>query len=57
LLDSRHHQSTAEVSRAIRDEIAAIDSLNRLIASGLAHRDGDFVFPTRAASVAQELFG
>jgi hypothetical protein len=41
--------STAELAREIGDELATIDSLRRLHASGLVHRCGDFVFATRTA--------
>jgi hypothetical protein len=42
--------SVAEIIREKGDEIAALDSLDRLYKSGLIHRTADdLVFPTRAA--------
>jgi hypothetical protein len=42
--------SVAEIIRERGDEIAALDSLDRLNKSGLIHRTrDDLVFPTRAA--------
>lgn len=42
--------SVAEIVREREDEIAALDSLDRLYKSGLIHRTrDDLVFPTKAA--------
>jgi hypothetical protein len=53
LLIGEHDQrpwSVAEIVREKGDEIAALDSLDRLNKSGLIHRTrDDLVFPTRAA--------
>jgi hypothetical protein len=53
LLVDQHDQrpwSVAEIIRELGDEIAALDSLDRLHKSGLIHRTrDDLVFPTRAA--------
>jgi len=55
LLASPYPWSLGEVARETRDPISAADSIRRLTETGLAHRVGDFVFPTRAARRAAEL--
>jgi membrane-associated PAP2 superfamily phosphatase len=39
------------------DPIVALDALNGLADDGLIHRQGKFVFPTRAALHYHHLFG
>jgi hypothetical protein len=41
--------SVDEVARAIGNPLAVTDAVMRLESDGLIHRQGDFVFPTRAA--------
>ena len=41
--------SVDEVARAIGKPLAVTDAVMRLESDGLIHRQGDFVFPTRAA--------
>ena len=41
--------STEELSKALGDPIATHDALTELHAYGLVHRQGEFVWPTRAA--------
>jgi hypothetical protein len=57
LLDGAQQRpwSTAEVRRAVGDEIAATDALANPRADGLIHRFGHFVFASRAAVRADEL--
>ena len=47
--------SVQEIGREIRDQSDAIDSVRRLTDSGLVHRIGNFVFPTRTARRAAEI--
>lgn len=53
--DAQRPWSEDEVAREIDDPIAAADSLKRLARSGLIHRLNGFVFPSRAAQVAEEI--
>jgi hypothetical protein len=45
----------SELARELGDDLNAIDSVARLTGTGLAHRCGDLVFPSRAARRAAEL--
>lgn len=47
--------SVEEVMRMHGNRTDAADSLNRLVAAGLLHRIGEFVFPTLAARRCEEL--
>lgn len=47
--------SVEEIVRDHGDEVAVIDSLNRLQGGGLIHRLEGFVFPTRAAVCSHQL--
>jgi len=47
--------SVEEISREIGDRIEAVDAINRLERTGMVHRLGEFVFPTRTARRAAEL--
>jgi hypothetical protein len=47
--------SVDEIAREIGDRIEAVDAINRLERTGLVHRLGKFVFPTRTARRASEL--
>lgn len=47
--------SVEELGRELRDKERALESVCRLVESGLAHRLDDFVFPTRAACRAAEI--
>ncbi|MHB8243122.1 MAG: hypothetical protein ACYDHN_14175 [Solirubrobacteraceae bacterium] len=38
-----------EIARELQHDTNAIDAVRRLIAAGLLHSFGDFVFPTRTA--------
>lgn len=55
LLDSRYPLTADEVAREVRDDVQAIDSIDRLAAGGLVHRHDGFMFPTRAAVKADGL--
>jgi hypothetical protein len=44
-----------EIARELDNEADAEDAVCRLTASGLLHRVGEFVFPTRTASRAAEI--
>lgn len=44
-----------ELGRELKDTGDAVDAVARLAGAGLAHRLGDFVFPTRAARRSDEL--
>lgn len=57
LVEDRGLWSTGEMQRMIGDEIATADSLARLRRGGLVHRCGDFVFATRTALEAADLWG
>jgi len=47
--------SVEELAREFNNRQRAEESVRRLAESGLAHRFGDFVFPTRAARRAVEI--
>jgi hypothetical protein len=47
--------SVQEIARELGDETVAIDAIIRLQRTGLVHRSGEFVFPTRTARRADEL--
>jgi hypothetical protein len=47
--------SVQEITREMDDEIEATDAVRRLTDSGLVHRLGKFVFPTRTARRAAEI--
>jgi hypothetical protein len=47
--------SEAEIARELGDQANAEDALRRLIDTGLLHRLGEFVFPTRTARRAAEI--
>jgi hypothetical protein len=48
--DDQRPWSVAELIREVRSEVAARDSIGRLVRSGLIHLTSDgLVFPTRAA--------
>lgn len=53
--DSRWPWAADELVRELGDSIATIDAINRLHATGLVHRCGEFVFPSRAAERADQL--
>lgn len=53
--DHQHPWAEEELARDIGDELTVTDSLARLRGTGLVHRLGDFVFPTRAARCAAQL--
>jgi hypothetical protein len=53
--DTQRPWSLEELAREIRNEIRAIDSVNRLYGAGLIHRLEGFVWPTRAAVKAEAL--
>jgi hypothetical protein len=57
LVEDRGLWSTGEMQRVIGDEIAATDSLARLRRGGLVHQCGDFVFASRTALEAADLWG
>jgi hypothetical protein len=44
-----------ELGRVLQCEVQALDSVGRLLRDGLIHRQGDFVFPTRAAARFNEI--
>lgn len=44
-----------EIARELDDRDEAIETVRRLTDSGLAHRIGEFVFPTRTARRAAEI--
>jgi hypothetical protein len=45
------------LSRNVGDLIITLDALSALSDAGLIHRQGDYVFPTRAAIHLHDLFG
>jgi hypothetical protein len=47
--------TVSELARELGDDLNAIDAVARLTGTGLAHRCGDLVFPTRAARRAAQL--
>jgi hypothetical protein len=47
--------SVQELGRALQDQLQAVDAVGRLIRDGLVHQQGDFVFPTRAATRFNEI--
>lgn len=57
LVEDRGIWSTGEIKRVIGDKIAAADSLARLRRGGLVHQCGDFVFASRTALEAADLWG
>jgi hypothetical protein len=57
LVEDRGLWSTGEMQRVIGDKIATADSLARLRRSGLVHQCGDFVFASRTALEAADLWG
>jgi hypothetical protein len=44
-----------ELGRELGHHSNAIDAVRRLTATGLVHRSGEFVFPTRAARRANDI--
>jgi hypothetical protein len=44
-----------ELGRELADVLEVEDGVGRLVRAGLAHRLGDFVFPTRAGRRAHEI--
>jgi hypothetical protein len=55
LVDSSWPWSVDEIVRELGNKVDAEDAVARLIGTGLAHRFGEFVFPTRTARRAAEL--
>jgi hypothetical protein len=50
LILDRQPWTVEEIVREVSGtRLDAIDAVGRLVGSGLLHRHGDFVFPTRAA--------
>jgi hypothetical protein len=47
--------SVEEIARELANPIKAHDAIRRLTETGLVHRIGDFVFPTRTARRAAEI--
>jgi hypothetical protein len=47
--------SVEEIARELDDKDEAIEAVRRLADSGLAHRLGEFVFPTRTARRAADI--
>jgi hypothetical protein len=47
--------SVEEIVRELGNKVDAEDAVARLIGTGLAHRLGEFIFPTRTARRACEL--
>lgn len=46
-----------ELARKVGDLIDALDAMSALADAGLLHRQGHYVFPTRAAVHLHDLFG
>jgi hypothetical protein len=57
LVEDRGLWSTGEVERMIGNQLAAADGLARLRRSGLVNQCGDFVFASRTALEAADLWG
>jgi hypothetical protein len=57
LVEDRGPWAIAEVQRMIGSEIATADSLARLRRGGLVHQCGEFVFASRTALEAADLWG
>jgi len=57
LVEDRGLWSTGEVERMIGNRLAAADGLARLRRGGLVHQCGDFVFASRTALEAADLWG
>jgi hypothetical protein len=57
LVEDRGLWATGEVERMIGSQLAAADSLARLRRGGLVHQCGDFVFASRTALEAADLWG
>jgi hypothetical protein len=57
LVQDRGLWAVGEVQRAIGNEIAAADGLARLRRGGLVHQCGDFVFASRSALEAADIWG
>jgi hypothetical protein len=55
LCESSFPWSVEEIARELQDESRTADAVRRLTEVGLAHRLGDFVFPTRTARRADEI--
>jgi hypothetical protein len=55
LCDSSYVWTVDEIAREIRSRVEAEDSVRRLTETGLVHRFGEFVFPTRTARRANDL--
>jgi hypothetical protein len=47
--------SVQEIARELGSQVQAEDAIGRLTRTGLVHRLGEFVFPTRTARQAAEL--
>jgi hypothetical protein len=56
LVEDRGPWATGEVERMIGSEIATADSLARLRRGGLVHQCGDFIFASRTALEAADLW-
>lgn len=55
IIDSDWPWTIDELARELGTRIGAADSVARLRGTGLVHRLGDLIFPTRAACRADEL--
>ena len=56
LLEDRLPWTLDELGRELRGRGEAADAVSALAGAGLVHRHGDFVFPTRAARRADDLY-